>query len=83
MKKCLRLLLAFVFVFNVAFGTTNLVFADKPAGGENTNYIHVHIQGDKSAVTSVEVTYNGYAPYELEQISAGLWSHEDNKTFVK
>jgi len=49
MKKFLRYLLAFVFVFNVAFSSTNLVFA-------KDNWIHVMITGPDAY--SVEVVLN-------------------------
>jgi len=53
MKKILRYLLAFVFVFNLGFSSTNLVFA------ENTNWIHIHVTGDTSDIDTVEVVWNG------------------------
>jgi len=93
MKKYIRLMVASAFVFNIAFGTTNVVLADKPndngtANGQSTveestttNFVHLHIEGDTKYIETVELKFKNGAPIKLVK-KGGLYSYEDSKQFV-
>jgi LPXTG-motif cell wall-anchored protein len=93
LKKYIRLMVASAFVFNIAFGTTNVVLADKPndngtANGQSTveestttNFVHLHIEGDTKYIETVELKFKNGTPIKLVK-KGGLYSYEDSKQFV-
>ncbi|MBP1743498.1 MAG: hypothetical protein H6Q58_476 [Firmicutes bacterium] len=92
MKKYIRILVASIFVFNVAFGTTSVVLADKPDKGTttgeetiddstNTNFVHLHIDGDTKSIETVELFWNDGGKVELTK-KGGLYALEDSKGLV-
>ncbi|MHC1720201.1 MAG: LPXTG cell wall anchor domain-containing protein [Clostridiaceae bacterium] len=74
MKKFLRYLLAFVFIFNIGFSATNLVFAG------NTS-IHVHFNVKLANTDVVTVTYLNVDSEPLSG-NGGLYSTTDSGNYV-
>jgi LPXTG-motif cell wall-anchored protein len=96
MKKYIRLMVASAFVFNIAFGTTNVVLADKPNDNgkttgqstldepKTTNFVHLHLTGDAAGIAGISkimLNWTSGDPTELVK-QGGIYSCDDSKKSV-